>query len=427
MNPEIQEIDDGTDYIGYHEAFSLICSNIKLLPSEQIPLELSSNRIASDDAAAFVSCPSTDISLKDGFAVNSADVAQASKQSPVSLDVIASVFAGSAFDGKVRPGTAVKVCSGASIPGGAESVVSREFCKEIANREVQILAKAERGRNILKAGGTISSGATVVKKGEVFLPGNMGLAAAGGISKVSVHRRPRVAIVGIGDEIVAPGEHLRPGQIYASNLITLKAWLGAFHIECITSVIRDDVGAIAQELTRILCNADVILTSGGAWGSERDLVVDTLADLGWQQVFRHVRMGPGKGICFGKWHEVPVFCLPGGPASNEMAFLQLALPGILRMSGDMRHPLQSVSARLTKDLRSRHRAWAEFLPAVLSIDSEGAYSVNLHQAHRRAQATIGANCLICIHEGIETLSRDELIKVQILIPHLDMIDEVGLL
>ena len=426
MNPEIQEIDDGTNYIGYHEALSLIYSNVQLLSSEMIPLELSHNRIASKDVTAFVSCPSTDISLKDGFAVNSEDVAQASTQSPVSLEVIASVFAGSAFDGKVRSGTAIKVCSGAPIPCGAESVVSKEFCKEITNREVQILAKAERGRNILKAGGTISSGATAVKKGEMFLPGNMGLAAAGGISRVSVHKLPRVAIVGIGDEIVAPGEHLRPGQIYASNLITLRAWLNSFHIECITSVVRDDVDSIARELKRILCNADVILTSGGAWGSERDLIVDTLAALGWQQVFHHVRMGPGKGICFGKWQEVPVFCLPGGPASNEMAFLQLALPGILRMSGDMRHPLQNVSARLTKDLKSRHRAWAEFLPAVLSIDSKAVYSVYPQQAYQRAQANVGANCLICIHEGIETLSRNEIIKVQILVPHLGMIEEAGL-
>jgi molybdopterin molybdotransferase len=422
MDQHIDEIDDGTGHVGYREAFDLVCSNVRLLPSEKIALELSHNRIASDDAVALASYPSLDVSLKDGFAVKSTDVAKASKQRPVILEVIASVFAGLAFDGEVKPGSAVKICSGAPIPTGAEAVVSGELCREVSKEEVQVRADAEKGRNILKAGEEIKAGATVVRRGGVFLPGNMGLAAAAGISKVNVYRRPKVAIVGIGDEIVAAGGYLRPGQIYASNLITLKAWFDSFSIECVTSVIRDDAGAIAQELERALSTADVILTSGGAWGSERDLVIGVLGELGWQQVFHHVRMGPGKGISFGIWKDIPVFCLPGGPASNEMAFLQLALPGILRMSGEKRHPLQSVPARLTEDLKSRHRAWTEFRSSMLSRDSEGNHLVGLHRTSSRLQAIAGANSLICIPEGTESLSRDEIVQVQMLLPRLDTKD-----
>jgi molybdopterin molybdotransferase len=410
------EIDLGSDYIGFQEAFRLICSKMPRLPSEEVSLDLCNNRIASADVFALVSYPPSDISLKDGFAVKSADVINASGESPALLDVIGSAFAGSSFGFAVAPGTSVKVCSGASIPNGADAVVSGEFCNEPEKGKVQIRADAARGRNILKAGAEVDSGAVVVRNGSVFLPGNIGLAAAAGVEKVSVYRRPRVAAIAVGDEIVAPGRHFRLGQIYPSNLIALQAWLGSFEIECATSVARDDAKAIVKELKKWRAEADVILTSGGAWGSERDLVIGTLAALGWQEAFHHVRMGPGKGVSFGKWGETPIFCLPGGPASNEMAFLQLALPGILRMSGDTRPPLPSVAARLEEDLKSRHPAWTEFKPGSLARNSEGAWTVSLYPTVSRLQAIAGANSLICIPEGTELLNRGQIVQVQMLNP-----------
>jgi molybdopterin molybdotransferase len=329
------------------------------------------------------------------------------------------VYAGLKNEGEVKRGNAIRVCSGATIPRGADAVVSDELCEEISPDEVLVRADAGKGRNILRTGGEVKAGATIVKKGERLLPGYLGLAAAAGINKVSVFRRPSVAVVGVGDEVVAPGEYLHPGQLYASNLVTMEAWLASFNIACIASVVKDNEKAIKQELLKYLPRIDVILTSGGAWGSERDLVIGSLDKLGWKEIFHHVRMGPGKGIAFGLWEEKPVFCLPGGPASNEMAFLQLALPGILLMGGDNKHPLQSVFARLTEDVKSRHRAWTEFKDAVLSRDSSGNYNVKLYRNRSRLQAIASANSLICVPEGKESLSCDEIIPVQILAPRLD--------
>jgi molybdopterin molybdotransferase len=185
------------------------------------------------------------------------------------------------------------------------------------------------------------------------------------------------------------------------------------------SVVKDSKSAIKRELTHHLPGVDAILTSGGAWGSEADLVVGTLDELGWQEIFHHVRMGPGKGIAFGLWEGKPVFCLPGGPASNEMAFLQLALPGVLRMSGENRHPLQAVSARITENLSGRHPAWTEFKDATLSCDSEGNYTVKLYRNRSRLQAIAGANCLVCIPEGTESVNLGEVVPVQVLAPRLE--------
>jgi len=419
METEFTEIDEGTGYVGYQEAFNLVCSNVQPVGVEEIPIGLSVGRVVAEDLVALVSYPSGDVSLKDGFIVKSEDVAGASVRRPVCLRVTGSVFAGSRFEGEVTPGSAVKVCSGAPIPRGADAVVSSEFCEEISPEEVCIRAIAEHGRNVLRAGGEIKAGATIVEKGKVLLPGCLGLAAAAGINRVRVYRRPRVAVVGVGDEVVVPGGHLHPGQLYASNLVTMGAWLASFGIPYDTSVVRDNKDAIKQELLNHLPGADAILTSGGAWGSEHDLVVGTLDELGWQEMFHHVRMGPGKGIAFGLLGGKPVFCLPGGPASNEMAFLQLALPGILRMGGENRHPLQTVSARLTETLQGRHRAWTEFKDATLSCDSEGNYIVKLYRNRSRLQAIANATCLVCIPEGTESLNLGEIVTVQILAPHLE--------
>jgi molybdopterin molybdotransferase len=304
-------------------------------------------------------------------------------------------------------------------------VVAGEFCEEVSPEEVCIRADAEIGRNVLYAGGEIEAGATIARKGEVLLPGSLGLAAAAGVNRVRVWRRPRIAVIGVGDEVVAPGGNLAPGQLYASNLVTMGAWLASFGIPYDTSVVKDSKSAIKQELMNHLLGVDAILTSGGAWGSERDLVVGVLDELGWREIFHHVRMGPGKGIAFGIWEDKPVFCLPGGPASNEMAFLQIALPGILRMGGENRHPLRTVSARLTEKLKSRHWAWTEFKDATLSRDSEGNYTVKLYRNRSRLQAIASASCLVCIPEGAECVNPGEIVPVQVLAPRLEDIRVEG--
>jgi molybdopterin molybdotransferase len=416
MDQRTHEIDHGAGYIGYQDALDLICSNMPLLGGEEIALDASLRRTAAEAAAAVVDCPLADISLKDGFAVISANVAMASSNNPAALEVIGSAYAGTDFPGRLKSGQAVRVCSGASIPPGADAVIPSEFCEAISGRELRIYADADAGRNILPSGEEVKKGADVIQKGDLLSSGLMGLGAAGGISRIRVYRRPRVAIVAIGDEIVAPGAELAPGQVYASNLVTLKAWLQSFGIDCMTSLVRDNADAIRTELAKRRPAADVILTSGGAWGSERDLIVGILAELGWNKVFHHVRMGPGKGISFGLWENLPVFCLPGGPASNEMAFLQLALPGILRMEGIERHPLPSVPAILLEDISGRNIHWTEFKGAILSKHPDEGYVVSAFKGRSRLQSIAGTNALLCIPEGRDSLRCGERVSIQILTP-----------
>ncbi len=414
MKKNPNEIDEGIGYIGYREALERVTADVRLLGEEELPLSLCAGRVAAGDVAAAVSYPSIDVSLKDGFAVKSSDVARAERDAPVRLNVVGASFAGVPYEGRIGNGDAVKVCSGAPIPDGAAAVVSGEFCEERPGGDVLVRADADPGRNILRAGIEVSAGATIIRRGERVTPGHLGLAAAAGISAIRVRRRPCAAIVSIGDEVVAPGEALQAGQLYASNLVTMEAWLTSFGIPCATSVVRDDVDAIQRALRTHLPGADAVLTTGGAWGSERDLGVGALDELGWDKRFHYVRMGPGKGVAFGALEDVPVFCLPGGPLSNQMAFLQIALPALLRMEGDANPPLRIVYARLTEDVKSRHRAWTEFRDAVVALDDRGHYTVSLYRSRSRIEAIAKAVGLLCIPEGSEGLRCGDVVPVQLL-------------
>lgn len=409
------EIDEGKEYISFKDALALIFSNTNPIKTENLPLASCTGYVSAADVVALVDSPTDNVSLKDGFAVKAHDVVNASPQHPVQLEIAGSVFAGGKFDGQLCDGQAVKICSGSPVPEGANAVVSAEFCEELAS-EVYIKVGAEVGRNIFYAGEDVRTGSIVVGKGKVLLPARLGLIATAGINKLRVYQKPKAALIAIGDEVIAPGQKLKEGQLYASNLVNTGAWLSCFDIPYVTTTTVDAVDSIKSELLKSFRGNDVIVTSGGAWGSERDLIVRVLDDLGWKKLFRHVRMGPGKGTAFGIWKDKPVFCLPGGPPSNEMAFLQLALPGILQMAGLTGSPLHIVSAELTQDIKGRHRAWTEFNKAKLASNAEGNYLVTPYFETSRLKSMADSSCLICKPEGVESLYRGQQLTVQVMIP-----------
>ncbi|MFC1905723.1 hypothetical protein ACFLXL_02820 [Chloroflexota bacterium] len=173
------ELDDGSSYIGYQDALDLVYEHVHPVGIEELPLDTCDSRIATEDVLALINNPSSDVSLKDGYAIRSEDIAVASAERSIRLSVIGSVFAGSQFSGSVAHGTAVKICSGSPIPEGAGAVVAEEFCQELGS-EVLVRADADTGRNILRAGEEVKVGEVVIDKGKALLPGYLGLAAVGG-------------------------------------------------------------------------------------------------------------------------------------------------------------------------------------------------------------------------------------------------------
>ena len=383
--------------LGLDEALALTLDHIQPLPAIQVDLLDGQCQALSEDIYALVDSPSIDASLKDGFAVISDEVASASPEHPVSLKLNGSVGAGDTVDAAVIPGTAVQILTGAKIPPGANAVVSEEFTRTEGDT-VTIYKDAEPGRNILPKGSDVAYGQVVAEKGSLIIPGLAGLLAAAGHSRLNVVRSPVVAIVATGTEIVAPGSPLPEGKLYASNVTTLGSWCRRYGMHPQLDVVRDDPDEILEILEQHLQSADAIVTSGGAWTSDRDLVAQILGRLGWQQVFHRIRIGPGKAVGFGILKDKPVFILPGGPPSNLMGFLQIALPGLLKLAGYREPGLPSIQVKLAADLRGRYADWTQFIFGTLEPgDTIPVFHSLKDKSRLRSMAE--AHAVVAIPEG----------------------------
>ena len=294
---------------------------------------------------------------------------------------------------------------------GADAVVSEEFAHD-DGYAVTVTNNAEPGRNILRRGGDVCVGQLLASAGARLRPAQVGLLAAGGYNEASVIRLPRVAIIATGDEVIAPGEKLEEGKLFASNAVTLAAWCTLYGIQTRLSVVGDQIDAIKDRLLEVVAASDAIITSGGAWTGEHDLVIRLLDELGWHKVFHKVKMGPGKAIGFGLWQRKPVFCLPGGPPSNQMAFIQLALPGLLKLAGHSQPGLAEVTAKLAQNVEGQ-KDWTQFIEGRFQ-KTESEILFHPYKMASRLQSMGDAEGILAIPEGIAAIPKETIVRVQVL-------------
>ena len=397
--------------IGLKEALSRTLDRLNRLDPIVLPVDQAVGLVASENCVATVDCPSTRVSLKDGYAVISADLVNVSDDHPVKLKVTGRIVAGSQTDLSVDSGSAVKIMTGAGIPQGANAVIANEFTQE-KNGLVFCYRDAGIGRNITEQGGDVRMGQRIACRGDILKPAQVGLLAAGGFCSVPVHPLPRLGIIAIGDEVVSPGKPLGPGQLYASNLVTLLGWLRHFHMDAQIAVVPDHTEQLRITIESMLKDVDVIITSGGVWKSDRDLTVKTFEEMDAETVFHRVRMGPGKAVALIILRNTTIFCLPGGPASNEMAFLQIALPGLFHLAGRPPTPFEYKTATLTTTVRGDSN-WTQLFYARLE-ERNGQLFVGPLEMKSRLQAQANANALIKVPEGVRWLKDKQQIRVQVL-------------
>lgn len=389
--------------IGYPEALALTLGNISSLDSEIVGLSECQDRVAACDLDALVDSPSVDASLKDGFAVCSRDVEGASSASPVTLRLLGTAAAGTPFAGSMRSACAVRILTGGKIPCGADAVVAGEFAT-IDGDGVIVTNHSEAGRNVFPRGRDVTRGERLVVRGTRLSPGLVGILAAAGHSDVSVYRRPRVAMIATGDEVVMPGRPLPEGKVHASNLAALNAWCRRFGMAVTMEQVSDGPELIKEGIVRSMESADALITSGGAWTGDRDLVAATLERLGWTRYFHRIRIGPGKAVGFGRLEGKPVFVLPGGPPSNLMAFLAIALPGLLKLEGASGAALPIVPLRIGREVAVRDRDWTQFVAGTVEDGDDGPVFTPL-DLESRLRSIATARAVVVVPEGRDGLEQ----------------------
>jgi molybdopterin molybdotransferase len=316
--------------ISIEDARRAVLQHAARLEAEEVALDDALGRVLADDAVAPSDLPPFSSSGMDGFAVLAADTGDV----PARLRVIGESRAGAPAPVAVEPGTAIRVSTGAQIPDGADAVVRQEIT-EAADGEVVVLETVQLGNDVRYAGEDIPAGATILHAGTLLGAAEIGGLAAVNVARPAVVRRPRLALVSTGDEIVDPGRALEPGEIRDANRPALTAATRAAGADVIASLrVGDDRESTIATLEEALHGADIVATIGGVSVGPHDHVRPALESLGAQQVFCRVSLKPGGQVCFYIAADgTLVFALPGNPASALTAFRVLVVPAIYEMLG----------------------------------------------------------------------------------------------
>ena len=386
-----------------HEALERVLEGARAGPSEEVALHASLGRVLAAPVVAPRALPPFSNSAMDGYAVRAADT-------PGRLRVLETIAAGRVGQHEVVTGTASRIMTGAPVPPGADAIVMVEHT-EVSGDDVLVSGSARPGQHVRAAGSDVGAGELLLAVGQTVTPGVVGLLASLGLPRVVVARKPRVAILSTGDEVVAPGIELKPGQIHSSNNHALAAMVTAAGGEAIDlGNVSDDPSDLAEAFAAAAAAGDILLSTGGVSVGDFDHVKSVIGD---GVTFWRVAMKPGKPLAFGRLRGTRTFGLPGNPVSCLVNFLQFVRPVIRVMLGDPAPYLPVVEARLARPLR-RHPGRPEFIRVALVHDGQGwlATPVGGHQGSGNVRSMAEANGLAMVRA--EAANVEGTVRVQCL-------------
>ncbi len=325
-----------------------------LTETETIPTAKAAGRVLSSAPTSPVDLPSFVRSTMDGFAVRAADTFGASQSLPAYLTLAAPVKMGEKPTHTLQAGEASSIHTGGMLPDGADAVVMIERTQAVDETEIEVLAPVAPGENLVQVGEDVTEGAPVLPAGRRLRPQDIGGLLAVGVVEVEVVRRPRVAIMGSGDEIVPPGQTPEYGQIRDINSYTLAALFEQAGAEAeVLGIAADDYDAIAEKARTGFEGADVLVISAGSSVSTRDYTRDAIAALGEPGVLQHgLAVKPGKPAIIAACDGKPVIGLPGNPVSAMLVARQVVMPVLARLTGEQVRAVGARRATLTANIAS---------------------------------------------------------------------------
>lgn len=389
------------DLLSVEEALDRVLALVEPLAMALTPLMDADGLTLAEDIVAPFDIPALPNSAMDGYAVVAADLADASDDNPITLNVVGQVQAGQLPSVAVSPGNVVRIMTGAPVPDGTDAIVPYEYTDEVDRRtagtplsEIAIRHNPFLGDHVRPAGEDVQKGNLILSKGRVLDPPSIGLLASFGYANVPVVRRPQVAILATGDEVQDPGETLEDGRLFDSNTYdtaaAVRRWGG---VPILLGIARDNMEDLRAKL-RLGLESDLLITSAGVSAGAFDMVKDALSELGSID-FWAVRMRPARPIAFGLLHapdgrRVPHLGLPGNPASALVALVQFGRPAIAKMRGTTPTPLPTVRAVLDEAVRNNDGRRVYARVALTRIDG---------QIHARLTGAQGSNLLTSVVEA----------------------------
>lgn len=402
------------DLLSVEEAQDRVLGLVEPLGSASVPLLDADRLVLAEDIFAPFDIPGLANSAMDGYAVQAADLSEASEDYPITLIVAGQVQAGQLAEVPVTRGSAVRIMTGAPVPDGADSIVPYEYTDEVERRasgtpltEITLKHAPRLGDHVRPAGEDASRGSLILEKGRELDPPSIGLLASFGYAEAPVVRRPTVAILATGDEVQMPGEALEPGRLFDSNTYgaaaAVRQWGGT---PVLLGIARDNMPDLRQKLRQGL-EADLLITSAGVSAGAFDMVKDALSELGSID-FWAVRMRPARPIAFGLLNDpngrrVPHLGLPGNPASALVALVEFGRPAITKMRGATPRSLPTVRAVLDDPI---HNTDGRRVYARVSLSKRNG------EIHARSTGAQGSNLLTSVAEadGLAICPEEDLVR-----------------
>jgi molybdopterin molybdotransferase len=394
------------------EARSRVLARVAPLGSEPVPLSQALGRRLAEDVASEEAVPAFDNSAMDGFVLRAGDTRAAAPGAPARLRLVDESRAGAPATAALGTGEAMRISTGAAVPAGADAVLRVEEAR-LDDRHLLVEAAVAPGRDVRGAGEDVAPGTTLLRAGTALGAAELGVLAAIGQPLVSCHRRPRVAVLTSGDELVEPGEPMRPGAVRNSNAYTVQALAELAGAEVrVGSTAPDRAEATRQALAPLL-DADVVVICGGVSVGEHDHVKGALAALGVAEEFWGVALKPGRPTWFGRREETLVFGLPGNPVSAMVTFLLLVRPALVALAGGD-PSRQRTWARLAEDYDKRPgRAHALRCRLELREDGWWAHPFERQGSHVLT-SMLGADCLALLPSGSGPAAAGDRVEIELL-------------